>query len=216
MNMLLPRLTLDLVLLDLSLQLIPRVLQLLQQHLIRDALYFIMRDIPLSLLGATMVPAFHGAHHLLVLLVNLLHLPARVGQLDLQELDLLLPDGLVLEGLMLLALGLFLDLLELRGELTDLDVELLDSVHGLLVGGFHVVVPFECAESALHVPHLILGGLKHGSVGVLLGFLFGIQRFNGCVFLDEFGLKFADTLSFLVELELKGFDFSLELLGDSA
>jgi hypothetical protein len=79
MHMLLPSLTLDLVLLDLSLQLIPRVLQLLQQHLIRDALYFIMRDIPLSFLGASVVPASHGAHHLLVLLVDLLHLPAGVS-----------------------------------------------------------------------------------------------------------------------------------------
>ena len=163
-----------------------------------------------------MVPAFHGAHHLLVLLVDLLHLPAGVGQLDLQELDLLLSDGLVLEGLMLLTLRLFLDLLKLRGKLIDLAVELLDSFHGLLVGGFHVVVPFERAQGAFHVPHLVLGGLKHGPVGVLLGFLFGIQRFNGCVFLDEFGLKLPDTLSFLVELELKGFDFILELLGDSA
>ena len=214
--MLLPSLTLDLVLLDLSLQLIPRVLELLQQHLIRDALYFIMRDIALSFLSASMVPAFHGTHHLLVLLVDLLHLPAGVSQLNLQELDLLLPDGLVLKGLMLLALGLFLNLLELRGELIDLVVELLDSFHGLLVGGFHIVVPFERAESALHMPHLVLGGLKHGPVGVLLGFLFGVQRFNGSVFLDEFGLKLTDTLSFLVKLELKGFDFILELLGDSA
>jgi hypothetical protein len=117
---------------------------------------------------------------------------------------------------MLLALGLFLDLLQLRGELIDLVVQLLYSFHGLLVGGFHVVVSFERAESALHVPKLVLGGLKHGPVGVLLGFLFGIQRFNGCVFLDEFGLKLTNTLPFLVELELKGFDFILELLGDSA
>jgi hypothetical protein len=175
-----------------------------------------MRDIPLSFLSASMVPAFHGAHHLLVLLVYLLHLPAGVGQLDLQELDLLLSDGLVLEGLMLLALGLLLDLLQLRGKLIDLAVQLLDSFHGLLVGGFHVVVPFESTQSAFHVPKLILGGLKHRPVGVLLGLLFAIQRFNGCIFLDEFGLKLPDTLSFLVELELKGFDFILELLGDSA
>jgi hypothetical protein len=162
-----------------------------------------MRDITLSFLGASVVPAFHGSHHLLMLLVDLLHLPAGVSQLDLQELDLLLSDGFVLEGLMLLALGLFLNLLQLCGELIDLVIKLLDSFHGLLVGGFHVVVPFECAQSAFHVPNLILGGLKHGPVGVLLGFLFGIQRFNGCVFLDEFGLKLTNTLSFLVELELK-------------
>jgi hypothetical protein len=34
--------------------------------------------------------------------------------------------------------------------------------------------------------------------------------------LDKFGFKLPNTLSFLVELELKGFDFILELLGDSA
>lgn len=82
------------------------------------------------------------------------------------------------------------------------------------MGGFHIVVPFECTQSALHALNLILGGMEHGPVGVLLSFLFGIERFNSRVFLDEFGLKLPSTLSFLVELELKGLDFIFELLGN--
>ena len=216
MNMLLPCLSLNLVILDLSLQLIPSVLKLLQQLLIRDTLYFIERDIPISFLGATVVPAFHGAHHLLMLLVDLLHLSPGIGQLDLQELDLLLSDGFVLEGLVLLGLGLFLNLLELSCKLIDMIVKRLDSFHGLLMGNFHVVVAFESTQSAFHGLDLILRSLKHGPVGNLLGLLFGFQRFNGCILLDEFGLKLTNTLSLLVELELKGLDFILELLRDSA
>jgi hypothetical protein len=174
------------------------------------------REIRLSLLGTPVVSAFHGSHHLLVLLVDLLHLSAGVGQLDLQELDLLLPDGLVLEGLMLLALGLFLCLLELGGELTDMGCELLDSLQSLLMRGLHFVVALESTQSAFHVLDLILGRLEHGPVGRFLGLLLGLKRVNGCVFLDKFGFKLPNTLSFLVELELKGFDFILELLGDSA
>jgi hypothetical protein len=151
-----------------------------------------------------------------VLLVDLLHLSSGVGQLYLQELDLLLPDGLVLEGLMLLALGLFLCLLELGGELTDMGCELLDSLQGLLMRGLHVVVPLESTQSAFHVLDLILGSLQHGPVGSFLGLLLGLQRVNGCVFLDDFSFKLPNTFSFLVELELKGFDFILEFLGDSA
>jgi hypothetical protein len=63
---------------------------------------------------------------------------------------------------------------------------------------------------------LVLGRLKHRPVGRFLGLLLGLQRVNGCVFLDEFGFKFSNTLSFLVELELKGFNFILELLRDCA
>ena len=214
--MLLPGLSLDLALLDLCLQLIPSVLQLLQQLLIRDALDLVERNIRLSFLGAPVVAAFHGSDHLLVLLVDLLHLSSGVGQLYLQELDLLLPDGLVLEGLMLLALGLFLCLLELGGELTDMGCELLDSLQGLLMRGLHVVVPLESTQSAFHVLDLILGSLQHGPVGSFLGLLLGLQRVNGCVFLDDFSFKLPNTFSFLVELELKGFDFILEFLGDSA
>ena len=117
------------------------------------------REIRLSLLGTPVVSAFHGSHHLLVLLVDLLHLSTGVGQLDLQELDLLLPDGLVLEGLMLLALGLFLCLLELGGELTDMGCELLDSLQSLLMRGLHFVVALESTQSAFHVLDLILGRL---------------------------------------------------------
>jgi hypothetical protein len=138
-----------------------------------------------------------------VLLVDLLHLSPGIGQLDFQELDLLLSDCFVLEGLVLLGLGLFLSLLELSRKLIDMVVKSLDSFHGLLMGSFHVVVPFESTQSAFHVLDLILRCLKHGPVGTLLGLLFGLQRFNGCILLDEFGLKLPNMLSFLVELELK-------------
>ena len=63
-----------------------------------------------------------------MLSLSLEHLPACVGKLDLQELDLLLPYGTLLKRLMFPRLSLLLHALELSRQVRDLRGQLVDAV----------------------------------------------------------------------------------------